>query len=70
MTVFRWLIGSVAGLFAAGSLLAFVLFLGTGIDVWLKRTRHWRRLAWAAALFWFNVEIWRRVVLLLVNWAR
>jgi hypothetical protein len=65
MTVFRWLIGSLTGLFAVGSLLAFVVFISTGIDLWLKRTRHWRRLAWAMVLFWFNIEIWRRVLILL-----
>lgn len=70
MTVFRWLIGSVAALFAAGSLLAFGIFVASGIDAWLQRTHAWRRLAWAAALLWFNVEIWRRVALILINWGR
>ncbi|HEX6361580.1 MAG TPA: hypothetical protein VFZ93_01385 [Albitalea sp.] len=70
MTVFRWFIGIVAGLLAGGSVLAFFLFIATGIDEWLKRTHRWRRLAWAAALFWFNVEIWRRVALVLINWSR
>jgi len=68
MTVFRWFIGSVGGLLAAGSLLAFLLFIASGVDVWLKRTRHWRRLAWAVLLFWFNVEVWRRVALIIIHW--
>ena len=68
MTVFRWIIGVIAGLLAAGSLLAFVIFIVADIDVWIERARAWRRLAWAAALFWFNVEIWGRVVRVLVTW--
>lgn len=68
MGVFRWLIGVVFGLLAAGSALAFVVFITSGIDLWIERARAWRRLAFAAAMFWFNVEIWRRVVLIVVNW--
>ena len=68
MTVFRWIIGVIAAVLASGSLLAFVIFIITDIDVWIKRARAWRRLAWAAALFWFNVEIWGRVVWILVTW--
>jgi hypothetical protein len=69
MTAFRWIIGSIGGTLALGSVLAFVVFILSDIDVWLKRARAWRRLAWAAALFWFNVEIWGRVVRVLINWS-
>lgn len=68
MTVFRWIIGVIGGVLATGSLLAFVIFIASDIDVWLKRARAWRRLAWATALFWFNIEIWGRVVRVLINW--
>ena len=68
MTIFRWIIGTLAALFAAGSVLAFVVFIAADIELWLKRARAMRRLASAAALFWFNVEIWRRVALIIVNW--
>jgi len=68
MTVFRWIIAVVGGLFAAGSLGMFLVYMASGEKLWMKRTRHWRRLAWASALIWFNVEIWRRVALVIVNW--
>lgn len=68
MTVFRWIIGIVAAILGTGSLIAFVVFIAADVDVWLKRARAWRRLAGAALLFWFNVEIWRRVGSVLINW--
>ncbi|WP_280154507.1 hypothetical protein [Piscinibacter sp. XHJ-5] len=69
MSVFRWIIGVIGGLLATGAVLAFVIFIVTDIDVWIKRARAWRRLAWAIALFWFNVEIWRRVAIVIINWV-
>jgi hypothetical protein len=68
MTVLRWILGIVGGLFAAGAVLAFVIFIVYDIDLWLKRARAWRRIAWAIALFWFNTEVWGRVIITLVNW--
>ena len=68
MTVFRWIIAIIAGLLGSGALLAFVVFIASGIDLWIKRARDWRRLAWAASLLWFNVEVWRRVALIIIHW--
>lgn len=68
MTVFRWIIGIIAGLLAAGTSIAFVIFILADIDVWLKRARSWRRLMTAVLMFWFNVEIWRRVALIIIHW--
>ena len=68
MNVFRWIIGSFAGLLAAGAVLSFIVFILADIDEWLRRARSMRRLAWAACLFWFNVEIWRRVALVIIHW--
>ena len=68
MTVFRWMIGLFAALLGAGAVLAFVVFIATGIDLWVRRARNWRRLAWAASLFWFNFEVWRRVALIIIHW--
>jgi hypothetical protein len=67
MTVFRWIVGIVAALLGSASAIAFVIYITADIDVWLKRARQWRRLAWAAMLFWFNVEIWRRVGMLILH---
>jgi hypothetical protein len=68
MTTFRWIIGSLFLLFGAGAVLSFVLFIVVDVDVWIKRARAFRRLASATALLWFNIEIWRRVVTVIVNW--
>jgi hypothetical protein len=70
MTVFRWIMGVIFGVLATGSLLSFVIFVSSGIDLWVGRARKLRQLAWAAALFWFNVEIWGRVVWTLIHWSR
>jgi hypothetical protein len=68
MTIFRWIVGVVMGLLAAGTLMAFVIFIVTGIGLWSKRAGHWRRLTVAVAMFWFNVEVWRRVALIIIHW--
>jgi hypothetical protein len=48
--------------------LSFVLFMAFDIDVWLQRARAFRRWTTMAALLWFNVEVWGRVVWTLVHW--
>ena len=68
MTVFRWIFGVIAVLLAIGSVVSFAIFIAADIDLWLKRARNLRRLMTATLMFWFNVEIWRRVVLVIVNW--
>ena len=68
MTVFRWIIGVIAAVLAAGSLLSFVVFISTGIDVWVARARSLRRGASAALLLWFNVEVWGSVVMTIIRW--
>jgi hypothetical protein len=68
MTIFRWIIGIVAALLAAGSVISFVIFILADIDLWIKRARSLRRLTSAVLLFWFNVEIWGRVLMVLLHW--
>ena len=68
MVIFRWTIGLIAALMALGSVGSFVIYVSAGIDVWLDRSRKFRRWLSTAALLWFNVEIWRSVVLLIINW--
>jgi hypothetical protein len=68
MTIFRWIIGVIAGLLALGSAISFVIFIAADIDLWLKRARNLRRLTSAALLFWFNVEVWGRVVWTIIHW--
>lgn len=68
MTVFRWIIGVLSALLAAGSLLSFVLFIAFDINVWLERARSMRRGTYMALLLWFNVEVWGRVIWTLIHW--
>lgn len=68
MTIFRWIIGSLAALFAAGSLLSFAMFMAIDNPVLLERTRKFRRATFTVLLLWFNIEIWGRVVYTLVTW--
>ena len=68
MTVFRWIIGVIAAVLAAGSLLSFAVFISSGIDVWVDRARSLRRGTSAALLLWFNVEVWGSVVMTIIRW--
>lgn len=68
MIVFRWVMGVIFAVTGGISLLSFGIFIGTGIELWLKRTQAFRRYAFAVALFWFNVEVWGKVVWILIHW--
>jgi hypothetical protein len=68
MNIFRWIIGVVSALLAAGSLLSFVLFISLDIEVWIERARTLRRGTYMALLFWFNTEVWGRVIWTLIHW--
>ena len=68
MTVFRWIIGSIFALLAAGSVLSLVLVLALDIPIWLDRSRSLRRGAYLGGLTWFNIEVWGRVVWTLIHW--
>lgn len=68
MTIFRWIIGVIVALLASGAAASFVVYVAAGIDVWIERARHFRRWLSTAVLLWFNVEIWRSVVLVIINW--
>ena len=68
MTIFRWIMGVISALLVGGSVLSFVLFMAFDIDSWLERARTLRRGAYMALLFWFNVEVWGRVIWTIVHW--
>lgn len=68
MTIFRWIMGVLSALLAAGSLLSFMLFIAFDIDLWLKRARSLRRGVYMALLLWFNTEVWGRVLWTLIHW--
>ena len=68
MTVFRWIMGVLAGLLAAGSVLTFVLFMVFDEEGWIARARSLRRGTYLACLSWFNIEVWGRVVWTIIHW--
>ena len=68
MTVFRWIIGVLAAGLVSLSVLTFVMFMVQDEERWIELARLFRRLATVALLFWFNIEIWGRVIYTLVTW--
>jgi hypothetical protein len=62
MTVFRWISAVAAACSRRVGCSRSSIFIVADIDLWLKRARTLRRLARRRLLFWFNLEIWRRVV--------
>jgi hypothetical protein len=70
MTVFRWIVGILGGLFAIGAIASFALYISFDARVWLERARKFRRWIYLIGLLWFNVEVWGRVVYTLVTWGR
>ena len=69
MTIFRWILGSVAALLITGSVISFVIFITMDIPAWIERARSLKRGAYLACLLWFNVEVWGRVFWLLLHWS-
>lgn len=53
---------------AAGALLALVVNIASDSPVWLVRARRYRHWLWLALLFWFNAEVWGRVIYTLAHW--
>ena len=68
MTIFRWVIGVIAALLGAGSVLSLVMFLALDIQIWLERARTLRRGTYLALLLWFNIEVWGRVIWTIIHW--
>jgi len=70
MTVFRWIMGVLGGLFAIGWAFTFLLYVLRDDDRLRElgaRLRQWTILI---GLSWFNIEIWGRVAWTLINWGR
>lgn len=68
MTVFRWIIGVISLLLVSGSVISFIFFMAGDDERWISIANRLRRLATVALLFWFNSEIWGRVVYTIVTW--
>ncbi len=70
MIVFRWIIGSVAGLLVFSIVLSYVLGMAFSSDIWMRRGTRLRQYVWIFALVWFNTEVWGRVVWTMFHWNR
>lgn len=68
MTIVRWILGPLAAFWSVLALFSLMVYVINGDDRWGDRWPTLRRQASALLLFWFNVEIWGRVILTLVNW--
>ena len=69
MVVFRWIVGVLGALFAVGATFSFAVSIAFDAKVWLDRARHLRHWLWLVLLFWFNVEVWGRVIYTFVHWS-
>jgi len=68
MIVIRWIFGIISLLAIGGMSACFVLYIVQGEDAWMKHVRRFRHWAYLALLFWVNLEIWRRVALVIIHW--
>jgi len=70
MTVFRWIMGLFGGMFAAGWAFTVVMYVLRGDDRFKELGQRLRHFTILIALFWFNLEVWGRVVWTIVTWNK
>jgi hypothetical protein len=70
MTIFRWIMGVLLGLFAAGWLTIFLLYVVRDDDRLKEQGKKLRQWTITIALAWFNIEIWGRVIWTVITWNR
>ncbi|XVJ68659.1 MAG: hypothetical protein HEQ39_02670 [Rhizobacter sp.] len=68
MTVLRWILGGIFLLVLSGWLVTVLSFVVSGDDRWGELGLKLRRYCYLVGLFWFNTEVWGRVVLTIVRW--
>ena len=68
VTVLRWTAAVIAALLSVGAIASLAFFLAFDLPQWLDRARRLRAWVWVLGLFWFNSEVWGRVVFTLVHW--
>ncbi len=68
MEIFRWIMGVLAGLLVLGWIVFSVIGMARGDDRQQGAASRLRQWAQLAVMFWFNVEIWGRVVYTIWNW--
>ncbi|MEO8526202.1 MAG: hypothetical protein ABI460_15860 [Caldimonas sp.] len=68
MVVFRWIVGVLAAFFAVGMTFSFVVGIAQNSEPPMRRARRLRHWLWLVMLLWFNVEVWGRVVIVIIHW--
>jgi hypothetical protein len=68
MGIFRTIMMTLAGTLGVTAAILFTIYIVRGDDEWITRAKAFGRWCWAAILVWFNVEIWRHVALIIINW--
>ena len=70
VTVLRWIAAGICGLLVLGATVSFALFIAFDAQVWKERASRFAAWIRLLGLFWFNLEVWGRVVYTLVHWVR
>lgn len=70
MTVFRWIMGVFGGMFAIGWTFTVLMYVLRGDDRFKELGQRLRHFTILIALFWFNLEVWGRVVWTIVTWNK
>ena len=68
VNVLRWIMAGLGSLIGVVTVASFVFAIATDGPLWHARRRRWGRWFWSFALFWFNVEVWGRVVITIWRW--
>ena len=68
MTIFRWIMGIIGGLALSGWLVVLLLYVVNGDDRFKDLGTRLRQLVFTIGLFWFNLEIWGRVIWTIIEW--
>ncbi len=70
VTVLRWVGAGIGGLLLICAIVSFALAIAFDARVWKERASSFGAWIRLLALFWFNLEVWGRVVYTLVHWTR
>ncbi len=68
MTIYRWIIGVLSGLLASGFVFSLLAYMVGGDERWGELSSRLRHYTYLILLFWFNTEVWGRVVYTIVTW--
>ena len=68
MTPFFWIALALLVLNAVPAVVSFVLYLGSGDDLWQERAVRFYRWSVLVVLITFNITIFKHIVVTIINW--